>query len=172
MHADASIFESRRGPHSAPANAGRDPWETVKETDTEEESCPAFGFLRGLRDRALMIEFRLRGGNSETYPYGWLASVRYNPSVGLLLKFTGDLVTLVLIRGSNLDAIVKDRGINLTERGLQRHRVVYVREMDEDEVRKTPQGQPTIDHIDIAEFESPDEQREWLKKMGPVFVRV
>jgi len=171
MHADASIFDSRRSPQSATADAKRQPWNAVTETDTEEDSCPAFGYLRGIRDRAQMIEFRLRGGNAETFAYGWLASVRCNPSVGLLLKFSGDVVTLVLIRGSNLDAIVQDRGVNLTDRGLQRHRVVYVREMDEDEIRKTPQGQPTIDHIDIGEFESADEQSEWLKKTAPVFVR-
>ena len=47
-----------------------------------------------------------------------------------------------------------------------------VREMDKDEVSKTPEGQPTIDHIDIAEFESPDEQREWLNQHAPAFVRV
>ena len=63
-------------------------------------------------------------------------SWQFNPSAGLLLKFTGDVVTLVLIRGSNLDALVKDGAINLTDRGFQRHRIIWVREMDEEELRK------------------------------------
>ncbi|MBX9581874.1 MAG: hypothetical protein K2X87_16340 [Gemmataceae bacterium] len=34
----------------------------------EEEACPAFGFLRGARERAVTIEFRLRDGNAEAFP--------------------------------------------------------------------------------------------------------
>jgi hypothetical protein len=97
--------------------------------------------------------------------------VRFNPSVGLLLKFTGDVVTLVLIRGSNLDTVVEGRGVNLTDRGLLRHRVTYVREMDREEARRVPDGQPSIDRIAIAEFETPDGQREWLRKVAPAFAR-
>jgi hypothetical protein len=140
----------------------------------EEESCPAFGFLRGLRDRALAIEFRFRTGDSAWYPYSWLGPFRHNPSAGLLLKFSGDVVTLVLIRGSNLDALVTPHGINLTDRGLQRHRITYVREMEEDELRKVGEGGPTIDRIEIAEFaadEAREEQRAWLQKHAPAFLR-
>jgi hypothetical protein len=55
---------------------------------------------------------------------------------------------------------------------LQRHRIVFVREMDEDELKKVHQKrEPTIDRIDIAEFETLEEQREWLKARAPVFVR-
>jgi len=71
----------------------------------EEEECPAFGYLRGIRDRALSIEFRFASGNREAFPYSWLGPVKYNPSHGLLLKFTGDLVYLALIEGSNLNAL-------------------------------------------------------------------
>src|SRR5689334_16966173 len=58
-------------------------------------------------------------------------ALEYNPSVGLVLKFTGDAVTLVLIRGSNLDMHVNG-AVNLTEWGLQQHRIVWVKEMDDD----------------------------------------
>jgi hypothetical protein len=67
----------------------------------------------------LAIEFRYRDGNSDFYRYSWLGPWRFNPSVGLLLKFTGDVVTLVLIRGSNLDALV-NQSINLTDLGIAR----------------------------------------------------
>jgi hypothetical protein len=141
-------------------------------TEGAEESCPAFGFLRGLDARALMVEFRLQTGDSEWFAYSCLVSWRFNPSVGLLLKFTtGDGVSLALVRGSNLDAPVGQAQVNLTDRGLQRHRIVFVREMDEAELRGTREGEPTIDRIDIAEFETAEEQREWLKARAPVFVR-
>ena len=57
------------------------------------------------------------------------------------------------------------------DRGFQRHRIVFVREMDEDEMRKAGRAEPTIDRIEVAEFESPEVQREWLAKNAPAFVR-
>ena len=134
-------------PPQPAATAGRPVKERPREEEAvEEECCAAFGYLRGLRDRALAIEFRFRDGNSEAFAYSLLASWKFNPSAGLLLKFTGDVVTLVLIRGSNLDALV-NQSVNLTDRGLQRHR------------------------IEVAEFESQEEMREWLNKAAPAFVR-
>ena len=102
---------------------------------TEEESCLAFGFLRGNHDRALTLELRFQTGNTLSFPYSWMGTVTFNPSVGLLIKFTGDLVYLVLIRGSNLDTIVPGRAVNLTDRGINRHRVIWVTEMNKDELR-------------------------------------
>src|SRR5262249_36639621 len=132
---------------------------------------PAFGYLRGLRERALAVEFRFLDGNAEWFAYSCLVSWRYNPSAGLLLKFTGDVTSLVLIRGSNLDAPVGEGLVNLTDRGLQRHRVTFIREMDEDELRKAGEGEPTIDGFDIAEFESGEELRAWITQHAPAFER-
>jgi len=80
-------------------------------------------------------------------------------------------VTLVVIRGSNLDALLPERGINLTDRGLQRHRITYVREMADAELRRAGRGEPTIDRIELAEFDSQEEMREWIKKNEPRFLR-
>jgi hypothetical protein len=149
--------------------AARVPKEQVE--GTEEASCPAFGFLRGLHAQALQVEFRLRNGNSEWFSYGLLGHWRLNPSEGILLKFAGgDVVSLVLIRGSNLDALVNDT-INLTDRGFQRARITYVREMEEEELRLAGEGEPTIDSIEVAEFESQEGLRDWLKTNAPAFVR-
>lgn len=137
----------------------------------EEAACRGFGFLRGIRDRALAIEFRMSRGDSVWFAYSHLASWRHNPSVGLLLKFTDDVTTLVLIRGSNLSGFAGKHAVNLTDRGIQRHRITFIREMDEEELRKADQGEPTIDKIEVAEFESHEAQQEWLKKIGPAFLR-
>ena len=151
--------------------AGRLPKAENIQEESDEETCSAFGYLRGLHEKALAIEFRLRSGDSEYFPYSWLGPWRYNPSAGLLLRFSGDVVSLVLIHGSNLDAEVNQGGVNLTDKGLQRHRVLWIREMDRDELRRAGEGMPTIDSIEIAEFESGEELREWVKKNAPAFAR-
>jgi hypothetical protein len=137
--------------------------------ETDEESCSAFGFLRGVRDHALALELRFADGNSEWLSYSCLVSWRFNPSAGLLLKFTSDVVTLVLIRGSNLDALVH-QSVDLPH-GIQRHRIVWVRELDKAEARQIGRTGPTIDRIEVGEFESQEELREWLGKTAPVFAR-
>jgi hypothetical protein len=143
-----------------------------KETDAdaEEVSCGAFGYMRG-RDHAGAIEFRFRDGNSAWFPYGWLGPWRYNPSEGLLLKFSGDLVYLVLIRGSNLDMPLKEGTINLTTGGIQRHRVMWIREMTEADIKTVGESGPTIDSIEVAEFESQEALKEWLSKKAPAFMQ-
>lgn len=144
-----------------------------KEADPEEAelSCGAFGYLRGVPGHPGAIEFRLLDGSSAFFPYGWLGPWRYKPSEGLLLKFSGDIVYLVLIRGSNLDKPLNEGAINLTTGGLQRHRVVWIREMSEEDIEKVGESGPTIDSIQIEEFDSQDALREWLKSHAPEFVR-
>jgi len=159
-----------RNPHLA-GHAGIPPTkEAEAEAEAVEASCAAFGYLRGIRDRADAVEFRLRDGNSVWFPYGWLGTWKHNPSEGLLLKFSGDLVYLVLIRGSNLDRPLDEGTINLTRAGLQRHRVLWVREMSEEYIQKVGETGPTIDSIQIAEFESHDALKEWLGQHAPAFL--
>lgn len=167
MQGDADVFDRPRGP-LANGLFGR---AAARPEEGDEPACAAFGYLRGLHDRALGVELRFRDGNTEWHAYSHLGSWRYDPSVGLLLKFTGDLVSLVLIRGSNLDVLVNQGAVNLTDRGLARQRVTWVREMDEDALRQVGAGQPTIDRIAVVEFEAQDELRDWLKRAAPAFAR-
>jgi len=146
------------------------PAKNVPEDDAGEACFAAFGYLRGIRERADAIEIRLRDGNSTWFPYGWLGNWKFNPSEGLLLKFSGDLVYLVLIKGSNLDRPLTDSTINLTSAGLQRHRVLWVREMSEEEVRQVGESGPTIDSIQIAEFASHDDVKAWMRINAAAFL--
>ena len=143
-----------------------------KDADDEigEGSCSAFGYLRGIRERADAIQIRFQNGNSTWFPYSWLGEWKFNPSNGLLLKFSGDLVYLVLIRGSNLDRPLSDTTTNLTTSGLQRHRIVWMREMSEEEIRQVGESGPTIDRIEVAEFETNVELKTWLEANAPAFV--
>jgi hypothetical protein len=167
MRDDSDVVDMVRRPHLDVLNR-LDEEETGKE-ETDEQSCASFGFLRGVRDRALALELRFADGNSEWLSYSCLVSWRFNPSVGLLLKFTGDIVTLVLIRGSNLAVLVND-SVDLPH-GIQRHRIMWVREMEKAEAQKVGQTGPTVDRIEVAEFESQEELREWLRTTAPAFLR-
>ena len=155
------------------ANAA-DPSEKQSDKEPEgssnEGSCGAFGYLRGIRDNATAVEFRFRDGNSVWFPYNWMGNWRFNPSEGLLLKFSGDLVYLVLIRGSNLDMPLVEGTINLTTGGLQRHRVMWIREMSEADIKTVGETGPTIDSIQVVEFESQADLKEWLGKNAPAFL--
>ncbi len=144
--------------------------EREKAVETDEEATPAFGYLRGQHERALAVEFRFRNGDRVWFPYSWLGPFQFNPSVGLLLRFTGDVVTLVLILGSNLDQSIRPNAVNLTDRGLQRHRITFIREMDEEELRRIGENLPTVDRIEMAEFETQEEVKAWLKKTVPAFL--
>ncbi len=137
--------------------------------DGGEGACAAFGYLRGIRERAAAMEIRFLNGNRTWFPYTWLGNWQFNPSEGLLLKFTGDIVYLVLIRGSNLDQPLADSNTNLTSSGLQRHRIIWMREMNENEIKQVGETGPTIDSIEVAEFESQDAIKEWLHKNAPSF---
>jgi hypothetical protein len=167
MTGDKNIGDDSRIQH-----AGRVTRTRGKETedDTGEASCNAFGYLRGIRERADALEVRFQNGNSTWFPYSWLGEWKFNPSDGLLLKFSGDLVYLVLIRGSNLDRPLSDSTTNLTTSGLQRHRIVWLREMGEEEIRHVGESGPTIDRILIAEFETNADLKTWLEENAPAFL--
>jgi hypothetical protein len=168
---DESKHQERLRRNSHPAGDSKS--STTKEAETEgtEVSCGAFGYLRGIRDQSTAVEFRFRNGNSTWFPYAWLGPWRYDHSEGLLLKFSGDLVYLVLIRGSNLDLPLNDGHMNLTSGGLQRHRVVWIREMSEEDIKTVGEKGPTIDSIEVAEFESHADLKGWLSKNAPAFAR-
>jgi hypothetical protein len=156
--------------HSAKAGYAAASPNKEAEAEAPEASCGAFGYLRGLRDQSGAVELRFRNGNSTWFPYTWLGNWQYSPSDGLLLKFTGDLVYLVLIRGSNIDRPLNEGSINLTQAGLQRHRVLWIREMSRYEVCAIGASAPTIDSIEVVEFETHSALKEWLGKHAPEFV--
>jgi hypothetical protein len=167
---DEITQEKRMQRQSDRAGHANAPPRKEPEVEGAEASCGAFGYLRGLRDQSAAVELRFRDGNSTWFPYAWLGTWQHNPSEGLLLKFSGDLVYLVLIRGSNLDRPLNEGAINLTHAGLQRHRVLWVREMTPEEIRQVGENGPTIDSIEVAEFESHRDLKEWLGKHAPAFL--
>jgi len=102
----------------------------LAEEDEGVEELPAYGWLRGVRDRASMLEFRLKTGNCQALGYPWLFKVDFEPSKGIVLNFTTWVVTLA---GRNLRELY---GM------IQRHRVVWVQESDA--LRDTASDKATV----------------------------
>ncbi len=136
----------------------------VEEPVSDEECCTAFGFRRGIHDRALTIEFRLADGNCRAFPFSWLGPMTYNPSAGLLLQFVGDRVHWVFIEGSNLNTTVNG-AVSLFDSGILRHRITWVREMNRAEISRAKPGEVVIDRIRIAAQKPDDEPKgiAWLE---------
>lgn len=54
----------------------------------------AFGFLRGVKDRAVMLELRHRDGRITAWACAWLDLASFDPSEGITLGFDGRKVTI------------------------------------------------------------------------------
>ena len=86
----------------------------------------AFGWLRGIRDRALSLELRKKTGNIVAIGYGWIEKFEFDPSDGITLHLAGQKVR---IKGRNLNGEVRPT-VRLFQ-GIVRHRVPWIQEADE-----------------------------------------
>jgi len=89
------------------------------------EDLNAFGWLRGVGDRAIMLELRHKNGNITALNYTMLERVEFNPSEGITLFFNGQKIQ---IKGRNLNNEVRPQ-VRLLD-GIMRHRVPWVQEAD------------------------------------------
>src|SRR5258708_32138240 len=86
----------------------------------------AFGFLRGIHERSLMLELRHKNGNVDGFPYAWLTRASFDPSEGITLRFGAETIK---ITGRNLNAEVRPN-VRLFA-GILRHRVSWIQEADQ-----------------------------------------
>lgn len=84
--------------------------------DEEIEPHKAYGMLRVGGRQALMLDVRHYNGNRWGFSYAYLMGVEFNPSEGIVLRFTSATVTLT---GWKLHPVYD---------GLLRHAVTYVQE--------------------------------------------
>lgn len=95
---------------------------TAEDENPVESDAGAFGFLRGARDRGLMLEFRLKDGRVCAYSYSLLDRLVYDPSDGLRLRFAGQEVH---VTGRRLNE--RNSSISLVE-AVIRHRATWIKE--------------------------------------------
>ena len=98
----------------------------------------SFGWLRGVRDRAVMLELRKKDGNILAVGYAWLDKAEFDPSIGITLHTGGQTIKL---RGRNLNTEARPN-VRLFQ-GITRHRVPWIQEADEPTVMEA-QGQGTL----------------------------
>lgn len=117
---------------------------TATEADPEGlDDYGAFGWLRGVRDRAPMLEFRDKQGNIRAFGYGWLHQAEFDPSIGIVLSFASNQVKLI---GRNLNAEIRPN-CRLFQ-GITRQRVSFIQEADEATLMRAKDGETIIERID------------------------
>lgn len=104
------------------------------------EGC--FGWLRGIRDRAISLELRKKDGQILAMGYGWLSRMEYDPDRGITLHYP-DLK--VMITGTGLNAESRPT-VRLFE-GITRHRVPWIRECEAGEYMALSTRLTKIDSI-------------------------
>ncbi|MBX9791384.1 MAG: hypothetical protein K2Y37_20885 [Pirellulales bacterium] len=73
--------------------------------DDENFAAPAFGFLRGIKDRASFFEIRHRDGKVTAFTYSWLDQAEFDPSdASITLHFGRNKVKLC---GRNLNSEIR-----------------------------------------------------------------
>ncbi len=120
-------------PASPLADLGLDP------DAADDFAC--FGYLRGNRERALMLELRKRTGDVLAVGYGWIEQITFNPSEGITLHLGSQSIRIL---GTRLNAEVRPN-VRLFE-GLTRHRVSWVSEGVGTSIA-LPAGQPQVQEI-------------------------
>ena len=103
---------------------GRRPEDLAFERQTDDvDGTGAFGWLRGIRDRAVMLELRKKDGSILALSYSWLERAEFDPSKGITLHMAGRAVR---IKGRNLNKATAER-VGLFE-GISRQRIPWVAE--------------------------------------------
>jgi hypothetical protein len=108
-------------------NKELDPPDAAAENNSDAtDDFGAFGWIRGLRDRAIMLELRKRDGNILAVGYGWLERVEYDPSSCITLFLMDQKIR---IKGFNLNAEIRS-SVRLFQ-GIVRHRISWIQEADQ-----------------------------------------
>jgi hypothetical protein len=91
----------------------------------DAESFGCFGWVRGVRDRAICLELRKKTGKVLAIPYAYISRMEFEPSGVIRLGCGGESIT---ITGRNLNGEVREQ-VRLFQ-GLTRHRVPWIQEAD------------------------------------------
>lgn len=114
-----------------------------REPSDEAEDFGCFGWLRGVRDRALMLELRRKDGHALAVGYAWMDRVEFEPDAGITLHLPGRRVR---ITGTRLNSEARPT-VRLFD-GIVRHRVPWIREMDRAECLQATGRQTVIERIE------------------------
>jgi hypothetical protein len=111
--------------------------------DGTEDVDGMFGWVRGVRDRAISLELRKKNGSIVAINYGWIERFEVEPSEGITLYAGGRKLT---IKGRNLNA--EARPLIRLFSGLCRHHVPWIVEADLPAQMKAPATATVVERID------------------------
>lgn len=114
--------------------------------EDDADDLGAFGWLRGVRERAVMLEVRKKDGRILAVGYSWIERMEFDPAEGIMLHLPGRAIR---IKGSGLnsDSASSARLFD----GLVRHRVPWVRETDRHEPLHSDTNPIIVESIDWEE---------------------
>lgn len=117
---------------------------TSASTELEEpDDYGAFGWLRGVRDKALMLDLRKKDGSIKSVGYAWLHESDFDPSGTITLHIIGQKIKII---GRNLNAEFRPN-VRLFN-GITRHRVPFVQEADQAALMKANEDDTVIEKIE------------------------
>ncbi|MBS0206912.1 MAG: hypothetical protein JSS49_28895 [Planctomycetes bacterium] len=115
---------------------------SVEPGPEELDDYGAFGWLRGVRDKAIMLELRKKDGSVRAFGYAWLQEVDLDPSKEITLCLPCGKIKII---GRNLNVENKPN-IRLFQ-GIVRHKVPFVQEADEVASMKARDGDTIVECI-------------------------
>jgi hypothetical protein len=107
------------------------------------DNLGAFGFLRGLHERSVMVSLRKKSGEIMAVGYTFIDRMTLDPSEGITL-FCGS--RSIRIRGRNLNQEVRPH-VSLFH-GLTRNRVPWIAEADQAAVLQAAKNALVIESIE------------------------
>lgn len=113
------------------------------EEEIQIDDFGTFGFLRGSRERATMLELRKKDGSILAVAYGYMDKAEFDPSDGITLHVAGQKIR---INGRNLNVEVHPK-VRMFE-AVCRHRVPWIQEADARTCLEAPQGKTLVESIE------------------------
>lgn len=117
--------------------------DSQSDDEHEVDDLGSFGFLRGSKERATMMELRRKDGNILAVAYGYMDKAAFDPSDGITLHHAGKTIQ---IKGRNLNVEVHPK-VRLFE-AICRHRVPWIQEAGEPENFEAREGATVIVSIE------------------------
>lgn len=108
----------------------------------EAEDLGCFGWLRGVRDRSIMLELRQKDGHVLAVAYSWIDRVEFEPEKGITVYLPGRRIR---ITGSRLNTEART-SVRLFD-GIIRHRVPWIREAARTELLREQDSGVLVERI-------------------------
>jgi len=116
--------------------------DSFSEADGHED-LGAFGWLRGLRDRAIMLELRKKDGTVVAIAYSFIDRVEFDPSEGITIRCG---LEKIRIKGRGLNAEIRPE-VRLFQ-GITRQRVPWIQEADASSLIRADKNSVIVESIE------------------------